>query len=214
MDDFYERFGAGSLAVLLDDAGASRRGAPLLVVAAALVEPTAMAALVRHSSGFVQVALPARRCAELVLPPLADDVSAHARPTPAVAVDAADGVTTGISAHDRAHTARLLADPDTTPADLNRPGHVVPLRMPDPGAQLFGDAASAQAAVRCCGLAGLPPAVVLAHVVLDSGGLASAADAISLARQLSLPVTTTSAVGRWARRFGAESLPPAAGLAS
>jgi 3,4-dihydroxy 2-butanone 4-phosphate synthase / GTP cyclohydrolase II len=149
---------------------ALRRGEPVLltdgsgeqhmVIAAELVTAPTMAMLVRHSSGFVCVAVTGERLAALDIPLMAAD--GEDREAFAVSVDAVAGLTTGISAHDRAITARTLADPASTPADLVRPGHVVPVRVRPGG--VLERAAAAEAAVDLCRIAGLVPAAVFAAV--------------------------------------------------
>ncbi|WP_372462424.1 3,4-dihydroxy-2-butanone-4-phosphate synthase [Rhodococcus pyridinivorans] len=101
-----------------------------LVYGAATITTTQMADLIRCSSGFVQVALPSARCDTLLIPEAAPTVRDERRPGfgQCVTVDATNGVTTGISAADRAHTARVLCSPASTAADLTRPGHMVPVR--------------------------------------------------------------------------------------
>ncbi|QRP46424.1 3,4-dihydroxy-2-butanone-4-phosphate synthase [Amycolatopsis sp. FDAARGOS 1241] len=127
-----------------------------LVLPAASVTTASMAFLIRHSSGFACVALLRERLRSLRVPLLlADDPD---RPAYAVSVDAAAGVTTGISAHDRALTARVLADPGADWTDLVRPGHVVPV-VARPGST-----GVPEAAVELCRRTGLPPAAVLAAV--------------------------------------------------
>jgi len=121
--------------VLLDPVSALRRGRPVvlfdedvieggaeLLIAAEVAQSEAMAFLVRYTSGFVTVALPVRRCNQLDLPAIAADPYGGCRPVPAVTVDAAEGIGTGISAADRSYTARLLADSATRPDQLSRPG--------------------------------------------------------------------------------------------
>ncbi|MFI5607299.1 3,4-dihydroxy-2-butanone-4-phosphate synthase [Amycolatopsis sp. NPDC051903] len=127
-----------------------------LVLPAASVTTASMAFLIRHTSGFACVALPRDRLRALRIPLLlADDPD---RPPYAVSVDAAAGITTGISAHDRALTARVLATPRSDWTDLIRPGHVVPvLARP-------GSTGIPEAAVTLCRRTGLPPAAVLAAV--------------------------------------------------
>lgn len=103
----------------------------VLVGCASAVTTEHMAFLIRHTTGFVQVALHERICDRLVLPESTPTVRAsstlgHGQ---CVTVDAAAGVTTGISGADRARTARILADPATEPGDLTRPGHLVPVRV-------------------------------------------------------------------------------------
>lgn len=113
----------------------SAAGQTALVLGAATITAASVADLIRHSSGFVQVALTRRRCDTLLIPAAATiNPGASGAAGQCVAVDAARGITTGISAADRAHTIRLLCDPATTPDDLTRPGHVVPVRadLPDP----------------------------------------------------------------------------------
>lgn len=108
------------------------RGSGLLVTAADYITTETMAFLVRVGSGFVQVALDGVTCDRLLLPPMVWPAPAGPRGDHCVSVDAAFGVSTGISAADRALTARLLAAPTTVPDDLTRPGHVVPVRARTP----------------------------------------------------------------------------------
>ncbi|WP_410668051.1 3,4-dihydroxy-2-butanone-4-phosphate synthase [Amycolatopsis sp. cmx-4-68] len=142
--------------VLVDEAGV------VLVHAAATITTEAMAFIVKHTSGLVYVALTASRCAQLRLPPMwpFGDPSA---PDHCVTFDAREGTTTGISAHDRAVGAKLLARSDTTHADLLRPGHLIPIRAAD--GPVLARAGRPETAIRLVELAGLPPVAVLAEVV-------------------------------------------------
>ena len=152
---------AGRPVVVVD--GEDRENEGDLIVAAELIDVATMSFVVRHTSGFVCVALPGGECERLALPPL------HAGGTDAfgtayrVTVDAVDGVSTGISARDRARTARLLADATTGPGDLSRPGHVVPLAARPGG--VLDRPGHTEAAVDLTRLAGLRPAGVLCEVV-------------------------------------------------
>ena len=146
---------------------AMRSGQPIIirhgnhaqvVLAAERVTTATMAFLVRHTSGFVCVALDAERMDDLHVPLMPADRPDSIAYT--VSVDAKAGTTTGISAHDRALTARALADPRTASDDLARPGHVVPIRL-RPGGVLAHPAVP-EAAADLCRLAGLSPAAVLA----------------------------------------------------
>lgn len=96
-----------------------------IVLAAHAASTTSVAFMVRHSSGFVQIALPRRRCEEMLLPPMNPFDIGGARMC--VGVDAVRGTGTGISAADRATTARALVDPAAGPWDFTRPGHLVPV---------------------------------------------------------------------------------------
>lgn len=152
---------AGRPVVVVD--GPDRENEGDLIVAADLVNTATMAFVVRHTSGFVCVALPEQDCERLALPPMhhrnADQFGTAYR----VTVDAAEGIGTGISARDRAHTARLLAAAATRPADLRRPGHTVPLAARTGG--VLARAGHTEAAVDLTRLAGLRPAGVLCEVV-------------------------------------------------
>jgi 3,4-dihydroxy 2-butanone 4-phosphate synthase/GTP cyclohydrolase II len=138
-------------------------GEGALVVAAELVTAATMAFLVRHGSGFVSVALTEPDCERLRLPPMWPRDRAGRSHAHAVSVDAATGVGTGISASDRAHTARVLADLLSAPADLTRPGHVIPERAWDGG--VLRHPGPVEAAVDLVDLAGRRPAAVRCGVV-------------------------------------------------
>ncbi|SDU79324.1 3,4-dihydroxy 2-butanone 4-phosphate synthase / GTP cyclohydrolase II [Gordonia westfalica] len=128
-----EALAAGDSIVVIDDRDAARTHG-YLVVAAERASAENVAFMVRHTSGFLCVALPGGECDRLDLPPMQGvDDSVPTELSACVTVDAIDGVTTGISANDRARTARLLADGDSTPTDFTRPGHVVPVRCASGG---------------------------------------------------------------------------------
>ena len=133
----------------------------VLAFAAEKAATSVMAFLVRHTSGLVAVALPEPDCDRLGLGPMAGADSRHTPYT--VTVDAKNGVGTGISAADRAHTARLLAAASTSAADLSRPGHMMGLCTHERG--VLERPAPAEAAVELARLAGLRPAGVLAGLV-------------------------------------------------
>ncbi|MDQ0382956.1 3,4-dihydroxy-2-butanone-4-phosphate synthase [Amycolatopsis thermophila] len=170
---------AGRPVVVLDEHGTAE-----LVVAAQAVTTSAMAFLIRHGSGFVRVALTGQACDRLVLPPVTP-LGPH-RCAQAVAVDAAEGVSTGISAADRCRAARLLADPATVPDDLRRPGHTVPLR-----AWAGGEPGVVEASVELATAAGLSAAPVLCGLVSerDPRRMAGAGEAALFARRHRLEIT-------------------------
>ncbi len=158
---------AGKPVIVVDDATRENEGD--LIFAAQCATPELLAFMVRHTSGYICVALPAAECDRLHLPPMYHTNEDRHGTAYTVTVDAREGVTTGISAADRARTIRLLADPATTADDLARPGHVVPLRA-RPGGVLQRPGHT-EAAVDLARLAGLRPAGVLAELVDDSGGM-------------------------------------------
>ena len=123
----------------------------------------------RHGSGLLCAPMPQAWADRLHLPPMVTDNQDPRRTAYTVSVDAATGVGTGISAADRARTVRLLADPDSGPQDLIRPGHVFPLRARPGG--VLERAGHTEAAVDLCRLAGLAPVGLITEVVEDDGTL-------------------------------------------
>jgi 3,4-dihydroxy-2-butanone 4-phosphate synthase len=138
-----------------------------IIFAAQHATPALMGWTVRYSSGVICVPLDAARADALALPPMVQ-INEDAKGTAyTVSCDAAFGVSTGISATDRALTARVLADPASKPAALTRPGHVFPLRAVNGGVR--ERPGHTEAAVELCRLAGLEPVGVIAELVHDNG---------------------------------------------
>jgi 3,4-dihydroxy 2-butanone 4-phosphate synthase/GTP cyclohydrolase II len=181
-----ESLRAGRPVLVTDDADREDEGD--VVLAAELVTPEWLGWTVRHSSGLLCVPLSAERAAALELPPMVERNEDSRRTDYTVSVDAAVGVTTGISAADRARTARVLADPAATPGDLVRPGHVFPLRA-RPGGVLERPGHT-EAAVDLCTLAGLAPVGVIAELVEDDGSMSRWPQVTELGRRTQLPVLT------------------------
>ncbi len=165
-------FKDGKAVVVIDDEDRENEGD--LIFAAELATPELIAFMVRYTSGYICVPLTEADADRLELPPMYR-VNQDRRGTAyTVTVDAREGIGTGISASDRAHTIRLLANADTTSADLSRPGHVVPLRARDGG--VLRRPGHTEAAVDLAALAGLRPAGVLCEIVSekDPAGMAKA----------------------------------------
>jgi 3,4-dihydroxy 2-butanone 4-phosphate synthase/GTP cyclohydrolase II len=159
---------AGRMIVVADDADRENEGD--LIMAADKVSSAALGFMIRYTSGVICVSVTGNRLDELQLPLMVDRNSESMRTAFTVSVDAARGVTTGISAADRARTIRLLADPRTRPVDLARPGHIFPLRYRDGG--VLKRAGHTEAAVDLARLAGCTPAGVLSEIVNDDGTMA------------------------------------------
>ncbi len=156
---------AGKAVIVVDDEDRENEGD--LIFAAEFATPELLAFMVRYTSGYVCVPITEAEADRLELPPMYR-VNQDRRGTAyTVTVDAREGVSTGISAADRAHTIQLLASPETTAADLSRPGHVVPLRARDGG--VLRRPGHTEAAVDLAVLAGLRPAGVLCEMVNDDG---------------------------------------------
>ena len=155
----------GEMVVVVDDEDRENEGD--LILAATAVTAEAMAFMIRHTSGLVCVALTEERADQLQLPLMVQDNRESQRTAFTVTVDYRHETTTGISAADRARTARALTDPDVGPTDFARPGHLHVLRARDGG--VLKRSGHTEAAVDLARLAGLEPAGVLCEVVTADG---------------------------------------------
>ena len=156
---------AGKAVVVVDDEDRENEGD--IIFAAAKATPELMAFTIRHSSGVICVPMPATMLDRLEIPLMTPHNKDKLRTAYTISVDARDGVSTGISAADRAHTARVLADSATEPWEITRPGHVFPLRYREGG--VLVRRGHTEAAVDLARMAGLTPAGVLVEVVNDDG---------------------------------------------
>ena len=188
----------GRMVIVVDDEDRENEGD--LVMAAEFATAEAIAFVVRYTSGFLCVAMPAERADELGLPPMvpSSDNDEAQRTAFAVSADAKEGVGTGISAADRAHTARLLAAPHATAADLVRPGHVLPLRARAGG--VLERAGHTEATVDLCRLAGVTPVGVLCELVDDDGSMARRPALFEFARKHELPIITVRQIAQYRQR--------------
>src|SRR5699024_4911168 len=134
----------------------------------------------------------------LQLPPMVAQNEDPKRTAYTVSVDARAGVTTGISAADRARTLQVLADPKVRPDELTRPGHIFPLRARPGG--VIERAGHTEAAVDLCRLAGLAPVGAIVELVHDDGSMMRLPDAQRLAEREGLAVITIEELARWRRR--------------
>jgi 3,4-dihydroxy 2-butanone 4-phosphate synthase/GTP cyclohydrolase II len=165
-----EAIRAGRAVVVVDDEDRENEGD--LIFAAEKATPELLAFMVRYTSGYICVPLTEADCDRLNLPPMFHTNQDRRGTAYTVTVDAAEGIGTGISAVDRSHTIRLLADPDAHASDFRRPGHVVPLRAKEGG--VLRRPGHTEAAVDLARLAGLQPAGVLCEIVSqkDEGDMA------------------------------------------
>lgn len=158
---------AGRPVIVVDDEDRENEGD--LVIAASEATPELLGFMIRHTSGVVCVPMQAADLDRLKLPPMTQVNEDPKGTAYSVSVDAARGVTTGISAADRAHTIQLLANPDTTAPELNRPGHVFPLRACEGG--VLRRPGHTEATVDLARLAGLRPAGAIGELVHDDGSM-------------------------------------------
>lgn len=181
-----EALRAGRPVLVADDENRENEGD--VIMSAELATPEWVAWTVRWSSGFICAPMPADLADNLNLQPMVA-ASEDARSTAyTVSVDAAEGVTTGISAHDRAHTLNVLANPDSTATSIIRPGHVLPLRAVDGGVR--ERSGHTEAAVDLMKLAGLRPVGAIAEVVAEDGSMMRLPGLIELGSRDGVPVIT------------------------
>ncbi|MFJ6532052.1 GTP cyclohydrolase II [Microbacterium sp. NPDC091662] len=181
-----EALRAGRPVLVADDENRENEGD--VILSAELATPEWVAWAVRWSSGFICAPMPADLADHLNLPPMVA-ASEDARSTAyTVSVDAAQGVTTGISAHDRAHTLNVLSNPESTSTSIIRPGHVLPLRAVDGGVR--ERSGHTEAAVELMKLAGLRPVGAIAEVVAEDGSMMRLPGLIELGARDGVPVIT------------------------
>ncbi|MCA8920828.1 MAG: bifunctional 3,4-dihydroxy-2-butanone-4-phosphate synthase/GTP cyclohydrolase II [Planctomycetes bacterium] len=168
VEQLLEDLRAGRMVVLVDDEDRENEGD--LVVASEKVTPEIVNFMALHGRGLICVAMDGDSCDRLNLNPQSERNDALHGTAFTVSVDAKEGVTTGISAADRAHTIRLLVDPRTNPEDLARPGHVFPLRA-QPGGVLVR-AGQTEGGVDLARLAGLAPSAVICEIMNEDGSMA------------------------------------------
>jgi 3,4-dihydroxy 2-butanone 4-phosphate synthase / GTP cyclohydrolase II len=159
---------AGRPVVVVDDANRENEGD--VIFAAAKATPELLGFMIRYTSGVICVPMPGADLDRLQIPLMTNQNNERMRTAFTVSVDARDGVTTGISAADRARTIKVLVDSATEPYELVRPGHIFPLRYAEGG--VLRRPGHTEAAVDLARLAGLSPVGVLAEVVNDDGSMA------------------------------------------
>ena len=165
VEQLLEDLRAGRMVVLVDDEDRENEGD--LVVASEMITPEIVNFMAVHGRGLICVAMDGETCDRLNLNPQSERNDALHGTAFTVSVDAKEGVTTGISAADRAHTIKLLVDPETKPEDLARPGHVFPLRA-QPGGVLVR-AGQTEGGVDLARLAGLRSSAVICEIMNEDG---------------------------------------------
>ncbi|URJ24507.1 3,4-dihydroxy-2-butanone-4-phosphate synthase [Candidatus Blochmanniella camponoti] len=180
------RNGRGIL--VMDDENRENEGDMIFAAENMTVEQMALA--IRYGSGIVCLCLTEDRCKQLNLTMMVENNSNRYRTAFTVTIEAAKGVTTGVSAADRLTTIRASIEDNAKPSDLNRPGHVFPLRAQNGGVLArFGHT---EAAIDLTSLAGLGPFGVLCEVTNEDGSMARILEIISFARRHRMPVLTIS----------------------
>jgi 3,4-dihydroxy 2-butanone 4-phosphate synthase/GTP cyclohydrolase II len=188
-----EDFRQGKMLVVVDDEDRENEGD--LTIAAEKITPEAINFMATHGRGLICLALDAEVCSRLGLQQMSQVNTARFGTAFCEAIDAADGVTTGISAYDRAQTIRVAIDPRSQPQDLARPGHVFPLRA-RPGGVLVRTGQT-EAAVDLTRLAGLAPGGVICEIMNPDGTMARVPELIEFCRRYGLKMISVADLIRY-----------------
>ncbi|KIL69437.1 hypothetical protein M378DRAFT_184583 [Amanita muscaria Koide BX008] len=198
MKEALAAFAAGEFLIVMDDKDRENEGD--LIIAAAQCTTEKMAWMIKHTSGYVCIALPGERLKELNIPMMVQENEDPLRTAYAVTVDYKYGTTTGISAHDRALTVRALASPTSTADDFVRPGHVVPLRAREGG--VITRKGHTESALDLCLLTGQRPGGVLCEIVNDDiqGTMARRDDCRALADRYGIKMISVEMIAQWRKQ--------------
>ena len=193
IDDILEDLRQGRMAIIMDDEDRENEGD--LLLAASLVRPEDINFMARYGRGLICLTLTRERCKQLRLPLMVTDNETPHGTNFTISIEAAEGVTTGISAYDRAHTIRTAVAPDARPDDLVQPGHIFPL-MAQPGGVLTR-AGHTEAGCDLTRLAGLEPAAVIVEILKEDGSMARRPDLEAFARRHDLKIGTIADLIRY-----------------
>lgn len=194
--EILEEFAAGKLVIVADDP--ERENEADLVGAASKVTPEMINFMATHGRGLICAPITAERAAHLNLPPMTPRNRESHKTAFTVSVDAAQGISTGISAADRAKTIYHLADPDSGPESLIQPGHIFPLQAMEGGT--LRRAGHTEAAIDLATLANLPPAGIICEIMNEDGGMARVGDLGEYQEKHSLKACTIAQLIQYRRR--------------
>jgi len=200
-----EALRAGKPIIVADDEGRENEGD--VIIAAESASQEWVAWMVKHTSGFICAPMTNEIADRLDLPPMVEHNQDPRGTAYTVSVDAADRLSTGISASDRAHTLRVLADPTATGIRLTRPGHIMPLRAVDGGVRERDG--HTEAAVDLLKLAGLTPVAAISEIVADDGEMERLPGLIALGERENVPVITIESLIRFMEEKRCENDPQA-----
>jgi 3,4-dihydroxy 2-butanone 4-phosphate synthase/GTP cyclohydrolase II len=196
IEEAIEDIRSGRFVVVVDDADRENEGD--LTIAAQFVTPEAITFMATHGRGLICLCLTPARCDELELRPMTDHNETPLGTAFTVSIEAREGVSTGISAHDRARTIQVAIDPRSVPHDLVQPGHVFPLRAKRGG--VLRRAGQTEAAVDLARLAGLNPAGVVCEIMNDDGTMARVPDLTAFCERHDLKMITVADLIEYRRR--------------
>jgi 3,4-dihydroxy 2-butanone 4-phosphate synthase/GTP cyclohydrolase II len=196
IEEALEDIRAGRMVVVCDAEDRENEGD--LTLAAQFATPEAINFMAKEGRGLICLALTPERCDELGLDLMAAKNESPFQTAFTVSVEAREGVTTGISAHDRAHTVQVAIDPRTRPQDLVQPGHIFPLKAKAGG--VLERTGQTEAAVDLARLAGLPPAGVICEIMNDDGTMARVPDLVEYCGRHGLKMITVADLIAYRRR--------------
>jgi 3,4-dihydroxy 2-butanone 4-phosphate synthase/GTP cyclohydrolase II len=196
IEEAIEEVRAGRMVVVVDAADRENEGD--LTIAAQFATPEAIAFMAKEGRGLICLCLTGERCDELGLRMMSDRNETRFGTAFTVSIEAREGVSTGISAHDRSHTIQVAIDPSKGPADLVEPGHVFPLRARRGG--VLERAGQTEASVDLARLAGLNSAGVICEVMKDDGTMARVPDLIEFCARHELKLVTVADLIEYRRR--------------
>src|SRR5262245_35395 len=196
VEEAIEDIRSGRFVVVVDDEDRENEGD--LTIAAQFVTPEAVNFMAIHGRGLICLCLTPERCDDLGLRQMTDQNEAQFGTAFTVSIEAREGVSTGISAADRAHTIQVAVDPTATPRDLVHPGHVFPLRARAGG--VLKRSGQTEAAVDLARLAGLQPAGVVCEIMNDDGTMARVPDLVEFCARHGLKLVTVADLIEYRRR--------------
>jgi 3,4-dihydroxy 2-butanone 4-phosphate synthase/GTP cyclohydrolase II len=196
IDEAIDAIRSGKFVIVVDDADRENEGD--LTIAAQFVTPEAINFMATHGRGLICLCLTPERCDELELRPMTEHNETPLGTAFTVSIEAREGVSTGISAHDRARTIQVAIDPGSTPGDLIQPGHVFPLRARPGG--VLERAGQTEASVDLARLAGLNPAGVVCEIMNEDGSMARVSDLVGFCERHGLKMVTVADLIEYRRR--------------
>lgn len=188
IEESIEAIRNGEMVIIVDDEDRENEGD--LVMAAEKVTPEAINFMAKYGRGLIQLPATGERLDELNIHSMVAESTAHLQTAYAVSIDAKERTSTGVSAHDRAHTILTFISPESKPEDFMRPGHIFPLRAKEGG--VLVRSGHTEAAVDLARLSGLYPSGVICEIMNDDGTMARIPDLMKFARKHNLKIATVA----------------------
>ena len=193
-----EAFKQGNGVLVLDDENRENEGD--LIFPAETITTEQMAKLIRYGSGIVCLCITDERCKQLDLPPMVQDNTSVNKTAFTISIEAAEGVSTGVSAADRVTTIKAAVADGAKPSDLHRPGHVFPLRAAANG--VLERNGHTEAAVDLARLAGYKEAGVICEITNDDGSMARTPELVEFVKKFGYPIVTIEDLIAYRRKHG------------